>query len=164
MGNSKTTMIANVSPALSCCEPTLNTLRYADRVKELKKDPKLKALQEAGGGDALSKELMLARQNNNTKIIKLDQKTGRPVSEMQELGKDFKLTKKAPGGMDPAELLARKQAKQQEQASGSRPAEQPSAQKQAREPSPKRGGGIGRGIGSGIGGGTKQRPGAASNS
>ena len=36
-GNSKTTMIANVSPASSCCEHTLNTLRYADRVKELKK-------------------------------------------------------------------------------------------------------------------------------
>jgi kinesin family member 2/24 len=31
-------MIANVSPANSCCEHTLNTLRYADRVKELKKD------------------------------------------------------------------------------------------------------------------------------
>ena len=30
-------MIANVSPANSCCEHTLNTLRYADRVKELKK-------------------------------------------------------------------------------------------------------------------------------
>ena len=40
-GNSKTTMIANVSPASSCCEHTLNTLRYADRVKELKKDPSL---------------------------------------------------------------------------------------------------------------------------
>lgn len=37
-GNSKTTMIANVSPAASCCEHTLNTLRYADRVKELKKE------------------------------------------------------------------------------------------------------------------------------
>ena len=37
-GNSKTTMIANVSPASSCCEHTLNTLRYADRVKELKSD------------------------------------------------------------------------------------------------------------------------------
>lgn len=36
-GNSKTTMIANVSPANSNCEHTLNTLRYADRVKELKK-------------------------------------------------------------------------------------------------------------------------------
>lgn len=30
-------MIANVSPANSCVEHTLNTLRYADRVKELKK-------------------------------------------------------------------------------------------------------------------------------
>ena len=37
IGNSKTTMIANVSPAASCCEHTLNTLRYGDRVKELKK-------------------------------------------------------------------------------------------------------------------------------
>jgi kinesin family protein 2/24 len=37
-GYSKTTMIANVSPASSCCEHSLNTLRYADRVKELKKD------------------------------------------------------------------------------------------------------------------------------
>lgn len=48
MGNSKTTMIANVSPALTCCEPTLNTLRYADRVKELKKDPALKKVLEGG--------------------------------------------------------------------------------------------------------------------
>lgn len=29
-------MIANVSPANSCTEHTLNTLRYADRVKEMK--------------------------------------------------------------------------------------------------------------------------------
>lgn len=38
VGNSKTTMIANISPASSCCEQTLNTLKYADRVKELKSD------------------------------------------------------------------------------------------------------------------------------
>jgi kinesin family member 2/24 len=44
IGNSKTTMIANISPASICCEQTLNTLKYADRVKELKKEdsgPKL---------------------------------------------------------------------------------------------------------------------------
>ena len=68
MGNSKTTMIANVSPALSCCEPTLNTLRYADRVKELKKDPALK--RAAGQNDELSKALM--QQHKNTKIIEID--------------------------------------------------------------------------------------------
>lgn len=32
-------MIGNISPALSNCENSLNTLRYADRVKELKKGP-----------------------------------------------------------------------------------------------------------------------------
>ena len=78
MGNSKTTMIANVSPALTCCEPTLNTLRYADRVKEMKKDPALKA--KLSGGDDPNKELMLSRQSKNVKIIKVDQKTGKPMS------------------------------------------------------------------------------------
>jgi len=37
MGNCLTLMIANISPCLSCSEHTLNTLRYADRVKELRK-------------------------------------------------------------------------------------------------------------------------------
>lgn len=30
-------MIATISPSFNDCENTLNTLRYADRVKELKK-------------------------------------------------------------------------------------------------------------------------------
>ena len=37
IGNSKTCMIANISPSSHCCEHTLNTLRYADRVKEFSK-------------------------------------------------------------------------------------------------------------------------------
>jgi len=61
VGNCRTVMIANVSPGLSSCEHTLNSLRYADRVKELKK---------GGGGsgknaDQLANVLMLPRQNNN---------------------------------------------------------------------------------------------------
>ncbi|XP_069137468.1 uncharacterized protein [Argopecten irradians] len=38
-GNSRTCMIANFSPSNISCEHTLNTLRYADRVKELRRDP-----------------------------------------------------------------------------------------------------------------------------
>lgn len=82
-GNSKTTMIANVSPATSCCEHTLNTLRYADRVKELRK--------ELGGGPVNSKqsaqgnlkerELMLARQQNNVIKVALNQATLMPKNE-----------------------------------------------------------------------------------
>ncbi|KAJ3604203.1 hypothetical protein NHX12_028944 [Muraenolepis orangiensis] len=37
VGNSKTCMIANISPGQLATEHTLNTLRYADRVKELRK-------------------------------------------------------------------------------------------------------------------------------
>merc|ERR1712098_448716 len=33
--NARTCMIAMINPCLSSCEHTLNTLRYADRVKEL---------------------------------------------------------------------------------------------------------------------------------
>lgn len=44
MGNARSLMVANISPAKYNCEHTLNTLRYADRVRELKKggssDPK----------------------------------------------------------------------------------------------------------------------------
>ena len=65
-GNCRTLMIANVSPTVNCCEHTLNTLRYADRVKELRK---------GGGGssnnvapttqlDLLSQALMLPRRNS----------------------------------------------------------------------------------------------------
>ena len=36
-GYCRTVMIGNISPNSSSCENTLNTLKYADRVKELKK-------------------------------------------------------------------------------------------------------------------------------
>ena len=76
VGNSKTTMIANISPASNCCEHTLNTLRYADRVKELKKDQSGRPNNKE---DKLSKELMLARQQKNTKIVQVDQRTGQKI-------------------------------------------------------------------------------------
>ena len=43
-GNCKTVMIGNISPSNASSEHTLNTLRYADRVKELKKGADQKGL------------------------------------------------------------------------------------------------------------------------
>ena len=47
-----TVMIGNIAPGESCSEHSLNTLRYADRVKELKK---------GGDKDNCGGELMLSR-------------------------------------------------------------------------------------------------------
>jgi kinesin family protein 2/24 len=76
VGNSKTTMIANISPASTSCEDTLNTLRYADRVKELKKEPNAKPLTAE---ERKQKESMLARNKNTTKTVEVDQKTGKKI-------------------------------------------------------------------------------------
>lgn len=62
VGNCRTLMIANVSPTAGCSEHTLNTLRYADRVKELKKGPGKSA------GEGLDRELMLARRIDGGKL------------------------------------------------------------------------------------------------
>jgi len=50
--NARTCMIAMISPSLSSCEHTLNTLRYADRVKELgAADPANNEAQQKQGRD-----------------------------------------------------------------------------------------------------------------
>ncbi|OMJ88408.1 hypothetical protein SteCoe_9627 [Stentor coeruleus] len=66
LGNCRTVMIANVSPGLLSCEHTLNTLRYADRVKELKKGDK------GPREDKLANALMLPRQNANVVRYNVD--------------------------------------------------------------------------------------------
>lgn len=60
IGNCRTVMVANISPALSTIEHTLNTLRYADRVKELKKDI---------GSKAPVDPLMLPRNHGNIRKL-----------------------------------------------------------------------------------------------
>ena len=61
VGRCQTVMIANVSPSSNNSEHTLNTLRYADRVKELKKIAK--AIKKE---DSLADQLMLPRQPCNS--------------------------------------------------------------------------------------------------
>jgi kinesin family protein 2/24 len=66
IGNCNTLMIANISPCLSCSENTLNTLRYADRVKELRKDTKEKTVKKESKEEQLADLLMMPRQHNKT--------------------------------------------------------------------------------------------------
>ncbi|CAD8092995.1 unnamed protein product [Paramecium sonneborni] len=75
IGNCRTVMIGNISPSSANSEHTLNTLRYADRVKELKKPQEQKS-----GGDALNRELMLARTDTN--VIRREYRN--PDSEEEE--------------------------------------------------------------------------------
>jgi kinesin family protein 2/24 len=56
VGNCKTVMIGNISPASQTSENTLNTLRYADRVKELKKSNK--------PAQTAREQMMLPRQHS----------------------------------------------------------------------------------------------------
>ena len=85
-GNCKTVMIGNISPSFSCCEHTLNTLRYADRVKELKK-PHGEREKANTYQDNLSKQLMLPRQQANS--IKVDLNNKILKENMQNRAKDI---------------------------------------------------------------------------
>lgn len=79
---SKTCMIAMISPGMSCCEHTLNTLRYADRVKELgpESNAKKKAAPADGGHDDTSAEDVSAlsdgRHLNNVDLALLCNHSG----------------------------------------------------------------------------------------
>jgi kinesin family protein 2/24 len=98
--NCKTLMIANISPCLSCSEHTLNTLRYSDRVKELRKDKSERdtyTKEEKDPSDLLAQMLMMPRQHGKTVKYNVDLKkanidlANRPhTSKVGGDGKDIK--------------------------------------------------------------------------
>ncbi|CAH2053535.1 unnamed protein product [Thlaspi arvense] len=59
VGNSRTVMISCISPNAGSCEHTLNTLRYADRVKSLSKSGNSKKDQAANSMPPVTKEALL---------------------------------------------------------------------------------------------------------
>eukprot|EP00357_Protocruzia_adherens_P026893 CAMPEP_0115018846 /NCGR_PEP_ID=MMETSP0216-20121206/29077_1 /TAXON_ID=223996 /ORGANISM="Protocruzia adherens, Strain Boccale" /LENGTH=619 /DNA_ID=CAMNT_0002390175 /DNA_START=485 /DNA_END=2344 /DNA_ORIENTATION=+ len=71
-GNCKTVMIGNIAPGSSSAEHTLNTLRYADRVKELRERD---GSGSSGNKEDLSSVLMLARQTSNVTRVNLNDNT-----------------------------------------------------------------------------------------
>lgn len=66
-GYCRTVMIGNISPNSTSSQNTLNTLKYADRVKELKKPTKDQHMLQLDNLDQLSRQLMLPRQLVNHK-------------------------------------------------------------------------------------------------
>lgn len=86
-GNCRTVMIGNISPGINSCEHTLNTLRYADRVKEMKSTAEKKA--SGNSFDVLSNNLMLARQSKNTTKIPLNEASNNMRMEMENFSQPF---------------------------------------------------------------------------
>ena len=64
----KTVMIGNVGPSTNNCEHTLNTLRYADRVKELKNEQRTggNALMLPRGGGTSTIEIVKKKEEEYT--------------------------------------------------------------------------------------------------
>jgi len=69
IGNCRTMMIANIAPSNCCCELTLNTLRYADRVKELST---VKPMGSVNKKEGLSDNLMLPRKDKKVKPASIE--------------------------------------------------------------------------------------------
>jgi kinesin family protein 2/24 len=95
-GNCKTMMIANVSPCLGCSEHTLNTLRYADRVKELRKERTDKDVvkEEKDPSEVLAQMLMMPRQHTKTVKYNLEVKRNTGI----QIDKDNKIISGQAGG------------------------------------------------------------------
>jgi hypothetical protein len=68
-------MIANVSPANSCSEHTLNSLRYAERVKEMRNPNSRPNAEDA----------MLVRTDKHSDIIEINQVTLQPKQKSTPL-------------------------------------------------------------------------------
>ncbi|GAB2292236.1 Kinesin-like protein KIN-13B [Dionaea muscipula] len=64
VGNSRTVMISCISPSSGSCEHTLNTLRYADRVKSLSKRSNSKRDQPSSASDLRDSDAQMNFEDN----------------------------------------------------------------------------------------------------
>ncbi|XP_064625718.1 kinesin-like protein KIF2A isoform X3 [Lineus longissimus] len=92
--NAKTCMIAMVSPGMNSCEHTLNTLRYADRVKELGVSDPVTSQQNGPQNDvgALSpqnSDLVMLKTQNEEEVTDEMLTFHEVVNQMQEMEEEI---------------------------------------------------------------------------
>lgn len=86
--NSRTCMIAMISPGMQSCEHSLNTLRYADRVKELGTEgPELKSDENYDESEAMSPgdDLALLHTSNSAEISQDMHTFHEAISHLQDM-------------------------------------------------------------------------------
>jgi len=94
---SRTCMISMISPGISCCEHTLNTLRYADRVKELGPggplDEKPSGLEAPefpqGGASPQNSDLALLKTSNAEEVTEELLTFHAAMNKMQEMEEEL---------------------------------------------------------------------------
>ncbi|XP_048337159.2 kinesin-like protein KIN-12D isoform X1 [Ziziphus jujuba] len=91
-GNSKTMIIANVSPSISCAAETLNTLKFAQRAKMIQNNA---VVNEDSTGDVialqhqiwlLKEELSILKRQNVSRSLSFDLMAGEDMRQVQENG------------------------------------------------------------------------------
>uniref|UniRef100_A0AAQ4QGK2 Kinesin-like protein n=1 Tax=Gasterosteus aculeatus aculeatus TaxID=481459 RepID=A0AAQ4QGK2_GASAC len=83
--NSRTCMIATISPGMASCENTLNTLRYANRVKEFGISPSDIPFSQSGGGGSRSELSPSYDRNSPIVVLRVKGLTVDPEAEMDLL-------------------------------------------------------------------------------
>ncbi|XP_013586628.1 PREDICTED: kinesin-13A-like isoform X3 [Brassica oleracea var. oleracea] len=94
VGNSRTVMISCISPSVGSCEHTLNTLRYADRVKSLSKSGNSKKDLTANSMPPVNKDSLLG-SNDVEDIFEPPQ-----VVNVQETGRRVEKDNYTASGID----------------------------------------------------------------
>ncbi|XP_042251128.1 kinesin-like protein KIF2A isoform X2 [Thunnus maccoyii] len=83
--NSRTCMIATISPGMASCENTLNTLRYANRVKEFGISPSDIPFSQSGGGGGRSELSPTVKELTVDPAAAMESRQGGHINQLEVL-------------------------------------------------------------------------------